>query len=243
MRRSEIDAIPPEGNVSFRQRAVEPDRTALLVVDLQKGEYNPAKLEREPDLQYLFDRIRDVVIPNGRRLIAACRDAGVEITYTVVECLTRDGRDRSLDYKVSGIFVPKGSWKADVIDELRPEADDIVMPKTSSSLFNSTNFEYVLRNLGVEYVVVMGILTDQCVETAVRDGCDRGFLMTLIDDACATHSEHRHREALHGFRGYCRVRTTAELVEELGTIGGSGPARAAGSALDATRDESSDSTE
>ena len=77
----------------------------------------------------------------------------------------------------------------------------------------------MLRNLGVEYIVVTGILTDQCVETAVRDGCDRGFLTTLVDDACATHCAHRHREALHGFRGYCRVRTTGEFLEELEAIG------------------------
>ena len=215
MQRSEIDAIPRAGDVSFRERAVEPDRAALLVVDLQKGEYNPDKIAAEPDRAYLFERIRDVVIPNGRKLLAACRAARVEVIYTVVEALTLDGRDRSLDYKVSGIFVPKGSWQAEVLDELKPLANEIVIPKTSSSLFNSTNFEYVLRNLGVEYVMVMGILTDQCVETAVRDGCDRGFLMTLVDDACATFSEQRHKEALIGFKGYCRVRTTAQIVEEL----------------------------
>ena len=219
MRRSEIDAIPLEGDVSFRQRAIEPERAAVLVIDLQKGEYNPEKIRGNPENAYLYERIRDVVIPNGQRLIAACRKAGLEIIYTTIECLTRDGRDRSLDYKVSGIFVPRGSWRAKVIDELRPEEDDIVIPKTSSSVFNSTNCEYVLRNLGIEYLVVMGILTDQCVESAVRDGCDRGFLMTLVDEACATHSAHRHREALRGFRGYCRVRTTGELVEELDAIG------------------------
>ena len=80
-----------------------------------------------------------------------------------------------------------------MLDELKPLPNEIVIPKTSSSLFNSTNFEYVLRNLGVEYVMVMGIVTDQCVETAVRDGCDRGFMMTLIDDACATFSDQRTR--------------------------------------------------
>ena len=215
MERGEIDAIPLEGDVSFRQRAVEPERAALLIVDLQKGYYNAEIREREPHHRYLYDRIRDVVIPNGQRLIAACRDAGIEVVYTVVECLTKDGRDRGLDYKISGIFAAKGSWEAQVIDELRPGDDDIVIPKTSSSLFNSTNCEYVLRNLGVEYVLVMGTLTDQCVETAVRDGCDRGFLMTLVDDACATTSEQRHRDALVGFKGYCRIRTTAELLEEL----------------------------
>ncbi len=215
MRRSDIEAIPLRGDVSFRQRAVEPDRTALLVVDLQKGEYNERKIADEPDHAYLYERLEHVVIPNGQRLLQACRDAGVEVIFTVVECLTLDGRDRSLDYKISGIFAAKGSWEAEVVDELKPLDDEIVIPKTSSSLFNSTNFEYVLRNLGVEYLMVMGMVTDQCVETAVRDGCDRGFLVTLIDDACATFSEQRHRESLVGIKGYCRTRTTDQIVAEL----------------------------
>jgi nicotinamidase-related amidase len=215
MQRSEIDAIPLEGDISFRQRAIEPDRTALLVIDLQKGEYNPDKIAAEPQHAYLFERIREAVIPNGQKLLAACRAAGVEVIYTVVESLTLDGRDRSLDYKVSGIFFPKGAWGAEVLDELKPLANEIIIPKTSSSLFNSTNFEYVLRNLGVEYIMVMGVVTDQCVETTVRDGCDRGFMMTLIDDACATFSEQRHKESLIGIKGYCRTRTTDEVIEEL----------------------------
>ena len=220
MKRSEIDAIPLPGDVAFRQRAVEPDRTALLVVDLQKGEYNDEKCRAEPEHAYLWNRIRDVVVPNGQRPIAACRQAGVEVMYTVVESLTLDGRDRSLDYKISGIFAAKGSREAEVIDELRPDPNDIIIPKTSSSLFNSTNFEYVLRNLRIEYLMVMGVVTDQCVETAVRDGCDRGFLMTVVDDACATSSEARHRESLVGIKGYCRVRSTAQIIAELDEAGG-----------------------
>ena len=220
MKRNEIDAIPLPGDVAFRQRAVEPDRTALLVVDLQKGEYNDEKCRAEPEHAYLWNRIRDVVVPNGQRLIAACRQAGVEVMYTVVESLTLDGRDRSLDYKISGIFAAKGSREAEVIDELRPDPNDIIIPKTSSSLFNSTNFEYVLRNLRIEYLMVMGVVTDQCVETAVRDGCDRGFLMTVVDDACATSSEARHRESLVGIKGYCRVRSTAQIIAELDEAGG-----------------------
>ena len=218
MKRSEIDAIPLAGDVSFRERAIEPDKAALLVVDLQKGEYNEDKRRTEPEHAYLWDRIRDIVIPNGQQLIEACRQAGVEVVYTVVESLTLDGRERSLDYKISGIFAAKGSREAEVIDELRPDPNDIIIPKTASSLFNSTNFEYVLRNLGVEYVMVMGVVTDQCVETAVRDGCDRGFLMSVVDDACATFSEARQRESLVGVKGYCRVRSTAQIVAELDEV-------------------------
>ena len=197
---------------------MEPECTALLVVDLQKGEYNRRKCAAEPEDAYLWDRIERVVIPNGRRLIAAFRKHGMEVIYTVIESLTLDGRDRGLDYKISGIFVARGAPEAEVVDALAPRPNDIVIRKTSSSLFNSTNFEYVLRNLRIEYVVVMGIMTDQCVETAVRDGCDRGFLMTVVEDACATHSEQRHRESLLGIGGYCRVRTTDALIAEIASL-------------------------
>ena len=139
----------------------------------------------------------------------------IEAIFTTIESLTLDGRDRSLDYKISGIFAAKGSWQAQVIDELKPLENEIFIPKTSSSVFNSTNIEYVLRNLGIEYILAMGIVTDQCVETAVRDGCDRGFLMTLIDDACATHTQERHDFSLRALKGYCRIRSTDAVIEEL----------------------------
>jgi nicotinamidase-related amidase len=222
MRRGDIDAIPRQGDLSFRQRPIEPERAALLVIDLQKGLYGDAKSSPEPQRTYLLDRIRRCIVPNGQRLVAACRTAGVEVIYTVIESLTLDGRDRSLDYKISGLFAAKGSREAEVIDELAPLDNEIVIPKTSSSLFNSTNFEYVLRNLGGQYLMVMGIMTDQCVETTVRDGCDRGFLMTVIEDACATTSKKRHEESLIGIKGYCRQRSSDDVIQELSPTGSKG---------------------
>jgi len=215
MKRSEIDALPLTGDVSFRERAIEPGRTALLLIDLQKGEYNEQKVKAEPQHAYFWDRLARVVIPNGQALLAACRTAGVEVLFTTVECYTLDGRDRSLDYKVSGIFFAKGSWEAQVVDELKPLPNEIVIPKTSSSVFISTNIEYVLRNLGIEYLMVMGLLTDQCVESAVRDACDMGFLVTLIEDACATFTQERHDATLRAIKGYCRQRKTGQVLAEL----------------------------
>jgi ureidoacrylate peracid hydrolase len=215
MKRSEIDALPLEGDVSFRERPIEPGRTALLLIDLQKGEYNPDKIRAEPQHRYFWDRLAGIVIPNGQRLLAACRGAGVEVVFTTVECYTLDGRDRSLDYKVSGIFAAKGSWEAQVIDELKPLPNEISIPKMSSSVFMSTNIEYVLRNLGIEFLMVMGVVTDQCVESAVRDACDLGFLVTLIEDACATMSQERHDATLRAIKGYCRQRKTADVLAEL----------------------------
>ena len=215
MKRSEINALPLQGDVSFRERAIEPRRTALLLIDLQKGEYNEPKIKAEPEHAYFWDRLAKMVIPNGQKLLAACRGAGVEVLFTTVECYTLDGRDRSLDYKVSGIFFAKGSWEAQVLDELKPMPNEIVIPKMSSSVFISTNMEYVLGNLGIEYLMVMGLLTDQCVESAVRDACDMGFLVTLIEDACATFTQERHDATLRAIKGYCRRRKTEQVVTEL----------------------------
>ena len=120
----------------------------------------------------------------SRGSIAASRRQGVEVIYTVIENLTRDGRDRSLDYKLSDFFIAKGSREARVLAEIAPGDDEIVIPKTSSSVFNSTNIDYLLRNLGVEDLVVTGFLTDQCIDHTVKDAADRGYFVTCLSDAC-----------------------------------------------------------
>ena len=156
-----------------------------------------------------------MTIPALQRLQAAFRRAGVEVVQTTIESLTLDGRDRSLDYKITPIHVPKGSWDARPIDEIAPQGDEIVIPKTSSSVFVSTNIDYVLRNLGVRQLVIGGLLTDQCVESAVRDACDLGYLVTLVTDATATHTPERHAASIKAIRGYCRQRTADQVIAEL----------------------------
>ena len=207
-----------------RERAVEPGKTALLSIDMQNGEYSDERVakarEDGMDERHLVIRLADTVIPNQQRLQAAARKAGLEVIYTVIEALTQDGRDISPDHKISGIFYPRGDWGAKPIDLIGPEGDEIVIPKTASGIFNSTNFEYVLRNLGVEYLVIYGICTEQCVETSVRDACDRGFLVTLVPDCCATHDADRHDRSIEAMDGhYARVRSTAELIAEFEGLG------------------------
>ena len=131
------------------------------------------------------------------------------------------GRKRgTLDYKVSGLHAPKGSWDAKVIDELAPAEDEIVLGKTSSSVFISTNIDYLLRNLGVRFLMIAGCLTDQCVDSAVRDACDCGYLVTTVTDACATLSQERHDWSLRLTKGYARQRTTAQIVDEIERLTG-----------------------
>lgn len=214
-----------EGTRLSRDVPVELGKTALLLIDVQNfsarpdgGEYKAQGLTPEQAYEkhrYFFDTVRNVALPNIRALQQACREVGVEVMYTVIENLTLDGRDRSLDYKQTGFHFPPGSRETEVCDEVAPAPDEIVLPKTSSSLFNSTVFEYVLRNIGLDTVIVTGFLTDQCVDHTIRDGADRGFRMICATDACTTDTRERHENALAAFRGYCRQAATDELVAEL----------------------------
>lgn len=199
-------------DIPTRQRPLAPSRTALLFVDVQNSEIDDAHQRDKPEY---YAAVTTRALPRQQRILAAARSAGCEVMYTVIEALTRDGRDRSLDHKLSDILVPRGSPLAKVIDAVAPGPDDIVLPKTSSGVFNSTNIDYVLRNLGIENLIVMGFLTDQCVDMAVRDAADRGYYVTCVGDACATYTQERHAHALRAFGGYCRVIDTDQVVAEI----------------------------
>lgn len=206
-----------------REIPLDPKSSALLFIDVQNfsvrrdgGEFKDLpESEIEGKYGYYFDRLKSLVIPNMQRLQKAFRSAGIEVLYTTIESLTKDGRDRSLDYKITGFHVPKGSWDGKVIDEIAPDDDEIVLPKSSSSVFVSTHIDYLLRNLGVKQLVLCGLVTDQCVESAIRDACDIGYLVTLVPDACATYTQERHDNTLRAIKGYCRQVNTDALVEEI----------------------------
>lgn len=207
-----------------RDVALVPEQSALLFIDVQnfsahrKGaefaDLNDAEFNER--YGWFFGELRNAVIPNMQRLQQAFRDRRIEVMYTTIESLTKDGRDRSLDYKITGFNVPKGSWDGKVIDELAPGDDEICLPKSSSSVFVSTHIDYILRNLGIRQLVISGILTDQCVESAIRDACDLGYLVTQVTDACATYTSVRHDNSLKTIKGYCRQVTTDALIAELG---------------------------
>lgn len=206
-----------------RELPLDPKASALLFIDVQNfcvrrdgGEFKDVPdADISGKYAYYFERLEALAIPNMQRLQKAFREAGIEVLYTTIESLTKDGRDRSLDYKITGFNVPKGSWDGKVVDELAPDEDEIVLPKSSSSVFVSTHIDYLLRNLGVRQVVMAGLLTDQCVESAVRDACDLGYLVTLVPDACGTYSQERHDNSLRTIKGYCRQISTDDLIKEI----------------------------
>jgi nicotinamidase-related amidase len=195
-------------------------QTAILFVDMQNAWVIPGRdAHVDPAThRYFYDRVAASVIPNQQRLLAAMREVGGEVLHTIIESLTADGRDRSLDHKLSDMHLPKGSPDAQVIDALAPRENEIVLPKTSSGVFNSTAIDYVLRNLETRHLIICGVVTDQCVDMAVRDAADRGYLVTLVEDACATHTAERHQACLEAIKGYCWIADTDSVLARIAAL-------------------------
>lgn len=192
--------IAPAGTARMEEARMEADPMALLLVDLQQGTCGDAQPQQRPDFDAQF---RAHTLPAAQRALAVARRGGLEVIHTVIANLTSDGRDRSLDYRRCGMGFAPGSRATQVIPELAPLADELVLPKSSSSPFSSTTLDYLLRNIGIRTLVVMGLLTDQCIDHTVKDAADRGYRVMCLTDACQAETPERHAAALACFQGYC----------------------------------------
>lgn len=225
LRESYRDAITENPKVV---KSLEQHHTALLVVDVQYLDAAPgwgifADVEKSgvptEAAEYYFDRLEHIVLPNIRRLQDAFRANGLEVIHTRIQSLTRDGRDRSVGHKRLHLHAAPGSKEAEFIELVAPQGDEIVINKTASGVFTSTNLTYVLRNLGVTGLFVTGVYTNECVDTACRDACDIGFHTTLIDDACATVTPALHNATLNTLRDrYARILTTDRAIAEIDQV-------------------------
>ncbi|MFZ0467788.1 MAG: isochorismatase family cysteine hydrolase [Thiogranum sp.] len=206
-------------------RSLEHHKTALLCIDMQyldaargHGVFADAETSNMPveAQEYYFEQLEQNVLPNVARLQAAFRARHLEVIHTRIQSLTRDGRDRSPGHKRLGLHAPPGSKEAEFIESVAPLDDEIVINKTASGVFNSTNLEYVLRNLDIDGLFVVGVYSNECVSTAIRDACDRGFYVTLISDGCTAVTPELQRATMTTMKDrYARVFTTAEAIDEL----------------------------
>ena len=207
------------------EKALKLHNVALMVIDIQYldaaegyGVFADAEKSGVPieAQEYYFKRLHHVVLPNVRRLQDAFRDLKLEVMHTRIQSLTKDGRDRSVGHQRLGLHAAPGSKEAEFLPEVAPKGDEIIINKTASGVFNSTNTEYILRNMSIDTLYVCGVYTNECVSTTVRDACDRGFHTTLINDACATVTPELHNATISTIKDrYARVMTSDEVVKEI----------------------------
>ncbi len=206
-----------------------PARAALVLVDMQyaTGSRQGALARRHLDdpatrdaLTYRFDRIEHLVVPNQQRLIADCRRSGARVVYIRNGARRPDAADAAPHMRrlYRDLACHHGSPEHRILDELAPEPGDIIVDKSTIGAFASTGIDSVLRALSVSHLIVTGISTNMCVETTAREAADRGYAVTLVEDACATTHADLHASTLRNFsRLFGRVRSTGDIHTELAT--------------------------
>ena len=198
-------------------------QSALIVVDMQKLDAHPdyglGIKARDAGIASVFDyywKAVDKAVANQQRLLAAAREASIPIIYTRIATQTRTARDVGRQHAYVNLAVPKDSVEAEILDEIRPGSDDIVLSKTSSSPFNSTGIHHTLRSLGADTLLICGVVTNGCVEGTVRDASDLGYNVIMIPDACAAVSPELHQAAITNLNNaFCNCRDTTVVVREI----------------------------
>lgn len=204
--------------------ALDPERTALLMIDVQNAYMEDKETPEETTRwQPFYARMNETVIPNGAKLIESCRKKGIEVIHARISCHKDNGRDRSLSQKKPGfnyLLLPKNREDAQIVDELAPKGDEIVVEKTTDSALTGTNLRLILRNMEITDVIVAGIFTDQCVSSTVRSLADESFGVVVVDDCCAAATMELHESELRTINMiYCHVASRDEVEDfiEAGT--------------------------
>ena len=189
---------------------LKPEETAHLIIDVQKTYLEPKpNTEENVEWQPFFNRMNDLVIPNIKNLISFLRNKNVENIFARISCHKESGLDRSLSQKKPGfnyLLLPKDTPSGQIVDDLKPESDDIVMMKTTDSALTGTILRLILNNMGIKNVICTGIFTDQCVSSTVSSLVDESFNVIVVEDSCAaaTAALHYHELELINMI-YCHV--------------------------------------
>ncbi len=201
------------------------DRAVLIVTDMQYATgHRSGALGRRLTAEgsnvagYRFDRIESLVVPNISKLLELFRGKGGAVVYLTVGADRADCADAPPHMK--GMFQAldnyEGSREHEIIDELKPRPDESIINKTTIGAFASTGIDHLLRSLGRDQLYMTGVSTNMCVDTTAREAADRGYGVTLIEDACATTHEDLHNATVTNFqRLFGRVIYTDDALEEL----------------------------
>jgi nicotinamidase-related amidase len=219
---------PHPYRVTITQWELELERSALVLMDFQHAYADPevglgVRLARDfPTMHaYYFGRLRQTVLPNAARLLDSFRRLGLPVIFTRLGTQLADGRDlpawswRAAQQRAAThgtrVLYPLGAPEHAIIPELAPARGDLVLDRPTLSPFNASPFDQVLRNMGIENLVLCGPLTEGAPETTARGAGERGYSVFLVEDACASLTEADHRDTFSNL-AWCVSRSTDEVL-------------------------------
>jgi nicotinamidase-related amidase len=180
---------------------VDANRSALVVVDMQndfcsKGGYlDDRGIDVTPDrapiapLQVLVPFLRARQVPVIWLNWGVRKDL-LNISPSLLHAHTHDGSGAGLGEQIPGgaEILVKGSWGAQIVDELNPGEQDIHVTKHRFSGFWDTELDSILRNMGLRTLFFAGVNADQCVMTTLEDASFLGYDVLMLRDCVATTS-------------------------------------------------------
>lgn len=196
---------------------VAPDHTALLLIDMCNDFVDPGG-KTAVQANRPLDHARSV-IPSQQHLLTAARASGVPVIHVVHSTLPNhqsdsgpwlEARSRAT-YSVPDICL-EGTWGQQVIDELAPHDDEVVVKKHRYSGFAGTDLALILRSSARRTVICAGVSTNVCVESTARDAFSQDFYVVIPEDACASWDTSLHDASLQSAQHrYATVTTVAQL--------------------------------
>jgi ureidoacrylate peracid hydrolase len=166
------------------------------------------------------------IIPNVKKTIDACHELRIPVFYAQqirepsgIDLLTRIHRiipKERLEF-IEGVHAcVRGTWDAEIIDELLPTKDDHIVVKRRDSIFQDTEFELWLKSIGADTVIYTGTDTCICIENSIREGFNKGYDAILIEDAVASSWQDLHKATLEKVRNsFGLVLTMEQLIDML----------------------------
>jgi ureidoacrylate peracid hydrolase len=189
------------------QALTEPQRTAVVMIDVQKAFTDESRVQKYPPLAEVLDRSRSFV---GEARRAGVRVIWVQVTHpaeTNSAVWLRQHANRPATY------LEPGSEEAQFHPGFGPEQGELLVTKHRYSAFAGTPLELILRSLGVETLIVAGLTTDVCVSSTVRDAFQRDFNVITLRDCTAEVSRARYEAAIEAMGStFGRVQTSEEVL-------------------------------
>jgi ureidoacrylate peracid hydrolase len=183
----------------------EPDRSAVLVIDMLNDFLEPEGAMPLLEGRRLYEPIR--------RLLKSARESGAQVMWICDEHLPTDR-----EFQKRSVHCLRGSWGAEVVAELEPDVSELRIPKTRYSGFFETDLDQRLRELGVDHVILAGVVTNICVRSTAHDAFFRDYDVTVPVECVAATSEREQESTLYDLDTH--YATVAGLEEVLAILDG-----------------------
>lgn len=160
----------------------------------------------------------DAALANCAKVLAATRKSGIPPIHVRIQALSHTGRDTGPIHKAFGWTVEPSNKATDFLPEAAPNDDEMIINKTASGAFAGTGLDSTLRNMGIQYLLLCGFVTDECVETTARTAIDLGFLVQIVSDATTTYTKERWESSISLFAGLGMAADTGAVCALLPTL-------------------------